>query len=150
MLHWKLQGTQCTLKAWTARPEVREGRESRVRTEPTTVGRTLTGRATQRRPLEERSVKLGKKLTFAAVGIGLLGTYAGVSGGEADTAVDRTGQLLDKAAASVEQDYETAATQHEDVIDRAFAPLDDTVADINRDLNKQTPEQIDADVDANF
>jgi hypothetical protein len=101
-------------------------------------------------PVEEISVMLGRKLTFAAVGLGLLALYSSASGSEPDTAVDRTGQLLDKAAENVEQDYKNAAAQHEDVIDRAFAPLDDTVADINRDLNKQTPDQIDADVDANF
>jgi hypothetical protein len=28
------------------------------------------------------------------------------------------------------------APQHEDIVDRVFAPLDDAVADINRDINE--------------
>jgi len=40
------------------------------------------------------------------------------------------------ACATSDRDYEKADAQHEDIIDRALAPLDDTVTDINRDLNK--------------
>jgi hypothetical protein len=36
------------------------------------------------------------------------------------------------------EDYKKADEQHEDIIDRAFAPLDDTVSDINRDLNEKS------------
>jgi hypothetical protein len=38
----------------------------------------------------------------------------------------------------MEGDYKKADAQHEDIIDRAFAPLDDIVANINRDLNDES------------
>jgi hypothetical protein len=41
------------------------------------------------------------------------------------------------ACATIDRDYEKADAEHEDIIDRGLAPLDDTITDINRDLNKK-------------
>jgi hypothetical protein len=48
---------------------------------------------------------------------------------------DRADDPVEKAVGDIEGDYDKADAQHEDIIDRVFAPLDDTVSDINRDLN---------------
>ena len=40
------------------------------------------------------------------------------------------------ATMETQNDEGKADTQHEDIIDRAFSPLDRAVSDINRDLNK--------------
>jgi hypothetical protein len=44
---------------------------------------------------------------------------------------------VEAVVGDVEEDYKKADEQHEDIIDRMFAPLDDTVSDINRDLNDE-------------
>ena len=48
---------------------------------------------------------------------------------------ERRDNPIDQAIGDVEADYRKADAQHEDIVDRGFAPLDDTVSDINRDLN---------------
>ena len=42
----------------------------------------------------------------------------------------------DKNDTDTRRDKEKVDVQHEDILDRAFAPLDNAVSDINRDLNK--------------
>jgi isocitrate lyase len=54
---------------------------------------------------------------------------------ESQGMTDQNDHPVEKVVDDIEDDYKEADTRHEDIIDRAFAPLDDTVSDINRDLN---------------
>lgn len=54
---------------------------------------------------------------------------------ESQGMTDKMDEPVEKVVGDIEGDYRKADTQHEDIIDRALAPLDDTVSDINRDLN---------------
>ena len=49
----------------------------------------------------------------------------------------REPDAADNAVTDTKRDKEKADVQHENIIDRAFAPLDNAVADINRDLNQR-------------
>ena len=64
-----------------------------------------------------------------------IGSAIAAGGGSEEITGQRGGNPVEKAVGDVEADYRQADVQHEDIIDRAFAPLDDTVSDINRDLN---------------
>lgn len=50
--------------------------------------------------------------------------------------LDQAEQPVAGAVQAIEHDYQRADAQHQDPVDRAFAPLDDTVDDLNHDLNK--------------
>ena len=81
-----------------------------------------------------------KTLTHAALAVTLLASQCLYSAcAAADDASQDSTQPRENPVKSVigdiEADYKKADAQHEDVVDRAFAPLDDTVSDINRDLN---------------
>jgi hypothetical protein len=43
---------------------------------------------------------------------------------------------VDSSAADAQRDGEKTDVKHEDILDRVFSPLDRTVSDINRDINK--------------
>lgn len=62
----------------------------------------------------------------------------------AGSETDGNAAPVDKAATDPTHAEEQTDVQHEDVVDRIFAPLDDAVSDINRDINKgdtdTTPE----------
>lgn len=81
------------------------------------------------------------KLAFAGLATAAIWLVAGCStapDGPSDPPLERAvAQPLEDAADAVEDDYKRADEQHEDVIDKAFAPLDDTVDAINRDLNRE-------------
>ena len=82
-----------------------------------------------------------KTLTHAALAVTLLASQCLYSA--CATAADDASQASTQPSENpvkavigdIEADYKKADAQHEDVVDRAFAPLDDTVSDINRDLN---------------
>lgn len=52
------------------------------------------------------------------------------------SASDRDAEPADKAATATKHTIEKADVKHEDILDRAFSPLDKAVSDINRDINK--------------
>lgn len=54
----------------------------------------------------------------------------------AGSETDTSAVAVDKAVAEPAHAEEQTDTQPEDVVDRIFAPLDDAVSDINRDINK--------------
>ena len=54
---------------------------------------------------------------------------------ESQGMTDKTDEPVEKVVGDIEGDYRKADTQHEDIIDRALAPVDDTVSDINHNLN---------------
>ena len=51
-------------------------------------------------------------------------------------ALDQGGHRVTDAIQQLEADVQNADAQHQDPVDRAFAPLDDTVDELNSDLNK--------------
>jgi uncharacterized protein with LGFP repeats len=52
------------------------------------------------------------------------------------SASDGDAEPADKAATATKHTTEKADVKHEDILDRAFSPLDKAVSDINRDINK--------------
>ena len=80
-------------------------------------------------------------LTHAALTVTLVASHclfigcATATSDESRGVTEHTKNPVEEAVGDVEGDYKKADTRHEDIIDRAFAPLDDTVTDINRDLN---------------
>ena len=62
----------------------------------------------------------------------------------AANASDVGAEAADKVATDNAGNQNEASAKHEDILDRAFSPLDNAVSDINRDLNKgdgsATPE----------
>ena len=54
------------------------------------------------------------------------------AGGASDDAAASADEAASEPAAEAPQSDD----KHEDVVDRLFAPLDDAVSDINRDINK--------------
>lgn len=76
--------------------------------------------------------------SLACAAICLFSGCSTTTGEPADSPLERAvEQPLEDAADSVGDDYRRADEQHEDIIDKAFAPLDDTVEAINRDLNRE-------------
>ena len=63
---------------------------------------------------------------------------ASAAGDESQGTTERTDNPVEGVIGDIEGDYRKADTQHEDIVDRVFAPLDDTVTDINRDLNDES------------
>ncbi|MGD2056331.1 MAG: hypothetical protein PVJ15_05950 [Gammaproteobacteria bacterium] len=87
------------------------------------------------------------QVTLTALAIAGLWLFTGcttTADGTAESPLERAvDQPLEDAAGAVEDDYRRADEQHEDIIDKAFAPLDDTVDAINRDLNKEPGDSAD-------
>jgi len=76
-----------------------------------------------------------KSLMFASavsVCICLPVFYSPVASSESSGGAEPAGQ----DDASTRGDQENVDVQHENIIDRALAPLDNAISDINRDLNK--------------
>jgi hypothetical protein len=85
-----------------------------------------------------------KTLTHAALTITLFASHClciGCTTAASDKSqgmTDERDNPVKEVVGDMEGDYKKADAQHEDIIDRAFAPLDDTVSDINRDLNDKS------------
>jgi len=62
----------------------------------------------------------------------LLACCGSVSAGEPDNQP----QSMEKAGTDTHGDKKKTDEKHEDILDRAFSPLDRAVSDINRDINK--------------
>jgi hypothetical protein len=92
-----------------------------------------------------------KQLTltgFTIAGICLLAGCTTTVDGKSENTLERAvDQPLDDAASAVKNDYRNADEQHEDIIDKAFAPLDDTVDTINRDLNREDADSAPTETD---
>jgi hypothetical protein len=82
-----------------------------------------------------------RQLTLAGLAIAGLWLFTGcttTADGPSERPLERAvDQPLEDATSAVEEDYQRADEQHEDIIDKALAPLDDTVDAINRDLNRE-------------
>ena len=93
-------------------------------------------------PLRQESMRIYKKLAIAKLATAVIWLVAGcttTADSPSEPPLERAVvQPLQDAAGAVEDDYRRADEQHEDMIDKAFAPLDDTVDAINRDLNRET------------
>lgn len=50
-------------------------------------------------------------------------------------------QPEEKTATDTQGDQAGTEQQHEDIVDRAFSPLDKAVSDINRDINEEDEKQ---------
>ena len=50
-------------------------------------------------------------------------------------------QPEEKTATGTEGDKASTEGQHEDILDRAFSPLDKAVSDINRDINEEDEKE---------
>lgn len=85
-----------------------------------------------------------KTLTHAALTVTLVAShclYIGcttTASDESQGMTDGRDNPAEAVVGDIEEDYKKTDEQHEDIIDRAFAPLDDTVSDINRDLNDES------------
>ena len=85
-----------------------------------------------------------KTLTHAALTITLFASHClgiGCTAAASDKSqgmTDERDNPVKEVIGDMEGDYKKADAQHEDIIDRALAPLDDTVSDINRDLNDES------------
>ena len=74
---------------------------------------------------------------FAAAGIAVLSGCTGMNGGEAVTQAAPVPPPPGVSAGTTQNTRQDNKTQDEDFPDRVFAPLDDTVNDINRDINRE-------------
>lgn len=80
-------------------------------------------------------------VTHAVLAASLVASHCLLSGCATATSdksqgmTEQTDNPVKEAIGDVEVDYKKADTRHEDIIDRAFAPLDNSVSDINHDLN---------------
>ena len=74
----------------------------------------------------------------SAVFLSLLILFTAVAAGESPGRESQgEAQPSDKTAADGKGDPEKTDVKHEDILDRAFLPLDRAVSDINRDINKE-------------
>jgi hypothetical protein len=74
---------------------------------------------------------------FVAAGLAVLAGCTGMNGGEAVTQAAPVPPPPGVSAGTSQNTGQDMKTQQEDLPDRVFAPLDDTVNDINRDLNRE-------------
>jgi hypothetical protein len=74
---------------------------------------------------------------FLATGLAVLAGCTGMNGGEAVTQAAPVPPPPGNDAATVQQGKPDTRKQEEDLPDRVFAPLDDTVNVINRDINRE-------------
>jgi hypothetical protein len=82
---------------------------------------------------------------FLAAGIVLvLAGCTGMNGGEAVTQAAPVPPPPGDAAGTVQQGKPDTGKQEEDLPDRVFAPLDDTVNVINRDINRELDSEFPA------
>jgi hypothetical protein len=81
---------------------------------------------------------------FVVAGLVALAGCTGMNGGETATQAAPVPPPPAEAAATSQQDKQKKR-QPEDLPDRLFAPLDDTVNDINRDINRQIDSEFPPD-----
>jgi hypothetical protein len=74
---------------------------------------------------------------FAAAGLVLLAGCTGMNGGEAVTQAAPVPPPPGVTDGTSQQSPPNTKTQKEDLPDRLFAPLDDSVNDLNRDINRE-------------
>jgi hypothetical protein len=74
---------------------------------------------------------------FAAAGLALLAGCTGMNGGEAVTQAAPVPPPPGVTDGTSQQGSQNTKTQKEDLPDRLFAPLDDSVNDLNRDINRE-------------
>lgn len=82
---------------------------------------------------------------FVAAGLVLLAGCTGMNGGEAATQAAPVPPPPAETAGTTQQGKQDAKTQQEDLPDRLFAPLDDSVNDINRDINREIDREFPPD-----
>ena len=73
---------------------------------------------------------------FVATGLALLAGCTVMKVGDAATQAAPVPPPPGESTGAVQKDKEIAKPQDEDLPDRLFAPLDDSVNDINRDINR--------------
>jgi hypothetical protein len=78
---------------------------------------------------------------FLAAGLAVLAGCTGMNGGEAVTQAAPVPPPPGDDAGTVQQGKPDTRKQEEDLPDRVFAPLDDTVNDINRDINREIDKE---------
>jgi hypothetical protein len=83
-----------------------------------------------------------------AAGLVLLAGCTGMNGGEAVTQAAPVPAPPGDAAGAVKQANPDTGKQKEDLPDRVFAPLDDTVNVINRDINREIDSEYPANKDS--
>ena len=74
---------------------------------------------------------------FVAAGLVVLAGCTGMNGGEAVTQAAPVPPPPGVSAGTNQNTRQDKKTHDEDLPDRVFAPLDDTVNDINRDINRE-------------
>jgi len=80
-----------------------------------------------------------KKLVCALVPVACLYLLAGgvrAAGSDSEAEKGQAAEPSDKTVSGGSHEGDSPATQNEDVLDRAFSPLDRAVSDINRSINK--------------
>lgn len=82
---------------------------------------------------------------FVAAGLVVLAGCTGMNGGEAVTQAAPVPPPPGVTAGTNQQDTQDKKTQKEDLPDRVFAPLDDTVNVINRDINREIDSEVPPD-----
>jgi len=78
---------------------------------------------------------------FLAAGLVVLAGCTGMNGGEAVTQAAPVPPPPGDDAGTVQQGKPDTGKQEEDLPDRVFAPLDDTVNVINRDMNREIDKE---------
>jgi len=79
-----------------------------------------------------------KLLTFTLLAVAAIVMFTGCATTADNHPVERAvEQPIKDAASAVQEDYKRADEENEDIVDKAFAPLDDTMDTINRDLNRE-------------
>ena len=78
---------------------------------------------------------------FLAAGLAVLAGCTGMNGGEAVTQAAPVPPPPGDDARTVQQGTPDTGKQQEDLPDRVFAPLDDAVNDINRDMNREIDKE---------
>ena len=76
-----------------------------------------------------------------AAGLAVLAGCTGMNGGEAVTQAAPVPPPPGEDAGTVQQVKPDTGKQEEDLPDRVFAPLDDTVNIINRDMNREIDKE---------
>ena len=82
---------------------------------------------------------------FAAAGLALLAGCSGMNGDEAVTQAAPVPPPPGVTDGTSQQGAQNTKTRKEDLPDRLFAPLDDTVNDINRDINREIDSEFPPD-----
>jgi hypothetical protein len=82
---------------------------------------------------------------FVATGLVLLAGCTVMNGGDAATQAAPVPPPPGESTGAVQKGKEIAKPQGEDLPDRLFAPLDNSVDDINRDINREIDRELPPD-----